>query len=267
MTVRTGVLKHSPLTHVIASVRFAPWPLLAKQIDQIHDQLREFVPHINNIKMEQLGPDGQAIGMAHEAWMLMSLEKDFGIQFAPDQILFYTSSYTSYENFSVALENALNLLVKHMRFIDVTNMGIRFIDHVKPKNGESITQYVTEKLMPPRFDGMETKGGHLLSEYLIDNKRLRVNAISMPGSLPMPQELIGLLLMAQGQNNQLQIEALNPNELILDVDAICTYDSAKRMHSEEVLKELKILHSLANNFFRKNEVFTDFAFSTWRGEN
>jgi hypothetical protein len=52
MPDRSGILKTSPLAYMLASIRFAPWPLLAERFPLIQDALRDIVPLINEIQMQ-----------------------------------------------------------------------------------------------------------------------------------------------------------------------------------------------------------------------
>jgi uncharacterized protein (TIGR04255 family) len=63
--------------------------------------------------------------------MLLSADRSLGIQLAPDQMLVFTKEYIRYSDFEKILSRVLDELLKLMRFIDVNNMGVRFIDHIK----------------------------------------------------------------------------------------------------------------------------------------
>ncbi|MDH4610307.1 TIGR04255 family protein [Pseudomonas sp. BN102] len=267
MTTRTGVLASSPLTHVIASVRFAPWPRLAKQIDDIQDSMREIAPLMNAIQLEQVGPDGQALGKPHQAWVLVAPDHSFAIQFAQDQVLLIASKYNRFVDFSSKFERALSTLLEHMRFVDVLNIGVRYIDRIKAGEGESLSDYISASFLPPAVDGHDAVGGHIIAEYLKgDNTRLRVNSMSMPNALPVPQDVIGLLMMTSATNKPIQLDSLKPNELVLDMDAILINPAPARMSLSDVMSQLDRLHNVANDFFRHEGVCTEHAFKVWKGE-
>jgi len=64
-----------------------------------------------------------------------------------------------------------------------------------------------------------------------------------------------------------KIDTLQPGEAILDMDAIFTPVKPLRVDSsDKALMHLKTLHTVANDFFRHPDVFTDYAFSSWKGE-
>lgn len=52
MQERSGILKNSPLAYTLASIRFAPWPLLAEKFPLIQDALRDIAPLIHEIQVQ-----------------------------------------------------------------------------------------------------------------------------------------------------------------------------------------------------------------------
>lgn len=267
MTSRTGKLAKSPLAHVIASVRFAPWPRLAKHIDEIQDDLREIAPLMNVVQLEQVGPDGQAVGAPRQSWVLVASDNSFSIQFTQDQVLIHSYKYDVYSDFEAILEKSLSTLLRYMKFIDVLTMGVRYIDHVKPASGESISEYVSEKLLVPSFAGHDSIGGQAVYEYKAANDvRLRVNALSLPGSPRLSQDVWGVVAMDSQPPGNLKIELLGENELTLDMDAILALPSPQRCTLKDIMEKVNGLHAIANGFFRQEDVFTDYAFEVWKGE-
>lgn len=267
MTSRTGKLAKSPLAHVIASVRFAPWPRLAKHIDEIQDDLREIAPLMNVVQLEQVGPDGQAVGTPRQSWVLVAPDNSFSIQFAQDQILIHAYKYGVYSDFDGILKKSLSTLLNYMKFVDVMTMGVRYIDYVKPINGEPISEYVSDKLLAPSFSNHKSVGGQATYEYKVaDDVRLRVNALSLPGSPRLSQDVWGVVAMDSQPPGNLKIELLGENELTLDMDAILVHPSPQRLDLESIMEKMHSLHAIANGFFRQEDVFTDYAFKVWKGE-
>jgi uncharacterized protein (TIGR04255 family) len=268
MTDRTGILQNSPLVYVLASIRFAPWPLLAKKIDEIHDELRKIAPLIQRIQVESIGPSGQATeGAVQSIWMLMSSDRSYGFHLAPDQFLVYSKKYGRYAGFEETLRNGLNVLLKHMRFMDVTSMGVRYVDHIKMSEQEKFEDYIDPSLLPKAFDGFDRVGGIVTGTYKAGGSELRVRCIAQPEALSVPEDIIGVLAMAQEPGRPLQLNKLNNNEILLDMDAINKFQAPERMDTPPtVLSQLKDLHTVANAFFRHQDVCTDYAFKKWKGE-
>lgn len=267
MTTRTGVLKNSPLTMVFASVRFAPWALLGKRIDEIQNDLRDVLPFMHHIEVE--APDGAPQGMAfnNEAWMLISLDKSYGVQMTKDQVLIFTPQYVNYQDFEEKIERVLDTLLSQMKFMHVQNMGVRYIDHIKPKDQEQTSEYISDKFLVPTIKGYTSTGGHFFNEYTCKQHSLRVNVVNIPGALPIPQDAIPVLAIFNGIEKPLKLAQLKPQEALVDMDAVTIFESAEKRSKESIIEELKKLHTVANNFFRHEEVFSDYAFKVWKGES
>lgn len=267
MTTRTGVLKKSPLSLVLASIRFAPWPVLGKRIDEIQNDLRDVLPFMHHLEVE--APDGAPVGTAfnNEAWMLISFDKSYGVQITKDQVLVFTPKYFDYKDFEQKIDRVLSTLLSHMKFMHVHNMGVRFIDHIKPEEGEKSADYISNKFLAPSIKNYTTNGGRFFSEYSCGSHKVRVNVLNAPGAVPLPQDAIPLLAIFNGIENPLKIEKLKQEEFLIDMDAVSIFPDAEKRSKEDLKKEFNKLHIAANNFFRHDEVFSDHAFKVWKGES
>jgi len=270
MQDRSGILSNSPLAYTLASIRFAPWPLLADKFPLIQDALRDIAPLINQIQVQVPvgGPTGQPDFTTSRIWMLLSADRSFGIQLAPDQMLVFTRTYTSYDEFERVLERVLTELLNLARFIDINTIGVRFIDHIKAGSQEELQKYVSAELLAPTFEGFEQLGGTSFTTYKKGDKELRVRYTNYPGHPSISEDLMGLLVMSQDPAVGIKLDMLQPGEATIDMDAI--YQIAKPLRVDtptKALVHLRALHTLANDFFRHPDVFTDYAFSSWKGEN
>lgn len=269
MTDRTGILKKSPLVYALASIRFAPWPLMAKKIDEIHDELRDHTPLIQNIQVQNIpihtSFSGGQVETVTNIWMLLSSDRSLGVHLAPDQLLVFSKKYTNYTAFEQVLDKCLDVLLKRMRFMDVTSTGVRYVDHIKIKDGEDRKKYITERLLITNFSGFDDVGCTYFGSYKSDDDNLVVRCTSQPDALDVPEDMLSILSMSNEPGKQLIVEKLKSG-ILLDIDANNIYSEPKRMDKKEVLTKLKNLHQKANTFFRHDSVCTDYAFSTWKGE-
>lgn len=266
MTDRTGILPNSPLIYAIASIRFAPWPLLAKKIDEIHDDLREATPLIQTIQIQSVSPVSQGENVT-KLWMLLSSDRKLGVHLASDQLLVFSNNYNRYIEFEAVLEKCLSVLLKqeHMRFMDVTNTGVRYIDHIKVEEGEDRKMYISEHLLTANFSGITDVGCVYVGSYKSGDYDLRVRCTSQPDALAVPEDMIGLLTMSSEPASTLRLDKLKDG-ILLDIDAYKVYTTPTRMNKDAVLDQLRNLHQIANDFFRHNNVCTDHAFKTWKGD-
>ncbi|MGO4309142.1 TIGR04255 family protein [Pseudomonas sp. KB_15] len=271
MSDRSGILQNSPLVYALASIRFAPWPLLAERFPQIQDAFRDIAPLINEIQVQVPAP---GLSMAPEfttskMWMMLSADRSLGIQLSADQVFIFSREYTSYTEFEKVLERVLTELLRQMRFIDVNAMGVRFIDHIKTSTQDELQKYVSAQLLAPAFEGFEQLGGSSMTSYRCgEGKELRVRYTNFPGQPSMSEDLMGLLIMTQDPTIGVNFDTLKPGEAVIDMDAIQQMSRPLRVDAApKALEHLRALHSVANDFFRHKDVFTDYAFSSWKGEN
>jgi uncharacterized protein (TIGR04255 family) len=262
---RTGVLQSSPLTHVLASVRFAPWPLIVQKINEIQDELRDITPQMRRIEMRPVGNEGDGRGDPIRAWMLLSADGSYGVQFSGDQFFAFTTKYSRYAQFEEMLRKALTVLQKQMRFMDVMQNGVRYVDLIKARANESIQDYIAPALLSPRLNGFDAVGGTVTGIYKSGENELRVRCISQQGSPSVPEDLIAVQTIIAPQPASVQIPLLGPQSLILDFDSYRRYPQMQRMNSEQILTELRTLHTEANQAFRNPELCTDHAFKVWKG--
>lgn len=262
---RTGVLHSSPLTHVLASVRFAPWPLIVQKINEIQDELRDITPQMRRIEMRPVGSEGDGRAEPIRAWMLLSADGSYGIQLSADQFFAFTTKYTRYDEFEATLRKALSVLQKRMRFIDVVQNGVRYVDLIKARPNESIDKYIVPALLSPALLDFDAVGGAVTGIYRSGEYELRVRCISQPGSPSIPEDLIAVQTIIAPQPAKVQIQALGEQSVILDFDSYRRYAQLQRMTSDQILAELRVLHSKANHAFRNTGICTDYAFNVWKG--
>jgi hypothetical protein len=133
-------------------------------------------------------------------------------------------------------------------------------------DNERYENYITESLLPGDFEGLDRVGGVIIGVYKVSNSELRVRCIAQPDALSVPEDLVGVLAMAQEPGKPLQLDKLKNNEFLLDIDAINKSHVPQRMGKQAVLDQLDELHKLANMFFRHKDVCTEHAFNVWKGE-
>jgi uncharacterized protein (TIGR04255 family) len=267
MVTRTGILPKSPLVLSLASVRYAPWPLIGKKIDEIHDGLRDILPLLQHFQVQTLGPTGAPQPESSSIWMLMSGDRSRGVQLTQDQMLITSRRYSRYSEFSTVIDRVLSALIPRMRFMDVTNLGVRYVDHVRVKDGDGLENYLCTGLLPPNFGGLERLGGSFSASYTTQGKELRVRCVAQAGAASIPEDLVPWLAMMQPPGRALELSPLKIGECTLDMDALEQHEEPLRFDGKEmILDKLNGLHEVANEFFRRDDVFTDHAFEFWKSE-
>lgn len=271
MSDRGGILPNSPLVCALASVRFAPLALLPSKVPEIHEQLRDVTPLLQHVQQQmqfRQSPVGAPIAEnSMQAWLIMASDRSFGVQLGTEQALFFARRYSRFADFESYISRCLALLFEHMKFLDVTGMGVRYIDHIKPRSGETLSHYVAGGFLTPSVPLFDSVGG--VSQYIYDagDSQLRVRSQFSTEALATPLDLIGLLATIQSPEKPFVLSTLQANEMILDMDSVVNFPQPQRKALGDIERMLDVLHGRANAFFRHESVCTDFAFNVWREEN
>ncbi|MGA7776980.1 MAG: TIGR04255 family protein [Paraburkholderia sp.] len=269
MNDRSGILKNSPLKYALASVRFAPLALLPNQIPEIHGRLRETLPLLQQVQqqIQIVGLMAPNFPQASHAWLIMSSDRSLGAQIGTEQILFFTTTYKRFTDFQTLILQCLEVLFDVVKFLDITAVGVRYVDRFKAGDSEELSNYMSPSFLTPRVSSFEPAGGLSQYAYRINDERLAVRFAYTAGIPSIPVDLMGLIATIQGPAQPLQIKALEEKEMLLDMDASRNFLIPQRVNSVvEIDKLLDSLHKRANAFFRHDEVFTEHAFSVWKGE-
>lgn len=263
MVDRSGILPGSPLVLSLASIRYAPWPTVAKFINEIHEELRDTFPLIQQMYVQQVSLGG--VSEQTSLWMLISADRTKSLQITQDQILVATTDYTRYEEFEKLVGAVLGALIARMKFMHFMNIGVRYVDHVRPVAGEALSLYLCPALFAPQFAGMNAMGGVTYAAYEVNGVELRVRCTTQPGLPAMPEDLVAFLAMVNPSPGQFQIKQLGFGECTMDLDAVLQLGVPSRIEDGEIiLSKLNQLHNTANDFFRRQGVFTDHAFEVWK---
>ena len=279
MTVRTGILLKQPLFYVLASMRFEPWMLLRDKIPEIQDALRDRFPVLNQITVEHTGPTPQTGGPADSlaapssprpiAWAFHTADRRLGCQISADQIVVHALTYERFAQFADTMKYVVNILETHARHFDVSALGIRYLDKISPREGESLGDYLPEHMLPQRLGGIDLEPIGGLSQTMYKTKAgvLQAKFWTGTGYLSVPNDLIPLYVLTQDLSKapQITLAPLEEGHGTLDSDSMWIASQPTRMHATEVIAKLSELHDHANDFFRG--ACTEHAFRVWGGES
>ncbi len=278
MSDRQGVLPKQPLFYVLASARFQPWMLLSQKIPEIQDELRDRFPVFNQIVIEPFGPPaatggneaGQSLanGAGPSAWAFHTADRTLGCQISRDQVVVHALRYTRFEDFAETIGFVLKAVEKHARQFDVGAIGIRYLDQIAPRAGESLDQYLPTAFLPQqlRAPGFEAIGGMSQTIYRTASGVLQARFWTGNGYVSVPDDLVPLYILTRDftDPSALQLAKLEPNHGTLDSDSTWASASPERMNTSAIISKLRDLHAHANDFFRT--ACTEHAFKVWRGE-
>lgn len=275
MTVREGELPKQPLFYVLASIRFQPWLKLPELIPEIQGRLRERFPLFTpvnyaaaGLQLTQQVGDGVSgeSGSRPNAWFFHRNDRRVGCQLATEQIIVHALEYSRFVRFSEHLEFVLKAFVDFAGFIDVSSLGIRYLDRIEPMENERLQDYLPTELLPldTRNKSYPVIGGVCQNSYKTTDGILQARFWTGQGMLNVPADLIQLYAMtADPSSIASHVKAIPVNHGILDTDSIWISQPPQRLDTEGILKRIDSLHRHANWFFR--EICSEQAFKAWQG--
>ena len=144
-------LKRSPLVFVLAQVRIEPVLKMKDYIPEIQEALRhEGFPGFKLTEIQQIvfGPEISVDRVSR--WLFLNKAKDTAVSVTTNSIVLETSKYdrfdTFVQNFSMVLAKLDKILHLSAAGI-VQRQGLRYVDLVRLKSGESWDAYVNPPLI------------------------------------------------------------------------------------------------------------------------
>lgn len=169
---------------------------------------------------------------------------------------FQTTDYDTYDGFSSALFQGLELIHQVVNLSFSERVGIRFLDVVKPLDGETISQYLI-----PGVLGLYGKvEGDMIHSFSESMSRIKIGSLisriilqDAPLGFPPDLQPIGLQVAPR-------FSKINGAHAIIDTDAF--YDLREAFNLNGLKNYLGILHDEITKVFKT--VATEYAHNTWK---
>lgn len=161
-------LRQQPLKLVLCQVRWSPIQTMATYIPVIQETFRRRgfpIERSGEVQQMLLGPRGLDTRILTR-WEFLSMDERWSIQVLPDSIVLQTTAYDRFEGFLERLSLAVETVLKatdHDQFGVLERLGLRYVDQIRPRDGESFRDYVM-----PGFHGLPDDG-----VFLLDSGRLQ----------------------------------------------------------------------------------------------
>ncbi|MDR1424605.1 MAG: TIGR04255 family protein [Azoarcus sp.] len=152
-------MSNAPVYYALAQARFNPVNMMSKYVDEIQDRLRGEYPQFGKQQLTQLviPGHGQAQGASPQveqttSWLLTRSDGTAGFILAPWGITFHTIHYQTHEQFIPELLAGLKTVHDVVKLDHVSRLGLRYLDAVLPRNGETVEEYLVGGLHGIKFD-------------------------------------------------------------------------------------------------------------------
>jgi len=269
-------LANAPLVFVITAIRFESLEALPSWIADIQEELRERLPMYRRIR-QQVTPQGFELAVepndfdpaqVGSAWSMSSVDFQTSAQFAKNVLTFSTKSYTTFDQFAEQLSSVLFALISRAKRIHVSQVGIRYVDHIRVIDGSGVEQFMPKELLPhqPEVDGLRFRSTASTTTYTCGDHFLNVRFSTGAGMPVMPDDLLPMhLATSKPTAGVFELAQMGANEGVLDTDCVAADLGPKVMTDVEIVELLRDLHTHANKYFRS--VQTEQAKKAWEGVN
>ena len=189
-------------------------------------------------------------------WTLVNKQNTAGFILNADSIVFHTTDYQRFADFSDRLRSGLEIVSEILDISLVERIGLRYIDFIEPSGGVPIQNYVHEQLLgfPHQDVGFkeisqkhesrcQTPAGQMIIKYM----QARHESILPPDLLPL----------------SLNLHKVAPQDLITGIlDTDHYWQDGEDFVVPSIMTTLEQLHEHTNEAFRAS--VTDEAIESWR---
>jgi uncharacterized protein (TIGR04255 family) len=166
-------MSNAPVYYALAQAQFNPVAAMAKYVDQIQDRLRrEGYPLFETQQVTHLvvpGP-GQAQPaepqIAHMvSWLITKSDRTAGFILAPSAITYHTTHYDTHQEFIPELLRGLAAVHEVASLDHISRLGLRYLNAVLPRVGETVKQYLVGGLHGVEFNATRR---YMMSESVFE---------------------------------------------------------------------------------------------------
>jgi uncharacterized protein (TIGR04255 family) len=262
--------KHAPVEYVLAVLRFPVVTDFTRFASEMQVLLEPEYPLSNTFEIMNyrldVGPNGmQVTDEKAPMWQFSTLDQQWAVFIGSNVVGLHTARYTDHEDFLSKFVQVVQLATKPDRVgIKVAeSIGIRYLDLVVPRDGETVEEYLKQPaLLPSPIEGVEdigtVEGIHACS-YKTSRGILRFQVLRNPPSV-FPPELVTPATMANGWTDR----TVDRDFFVIDSDHSTVFQPPVRIGEIDVMESMVGLRQAISDIFLA--VSSDHAQAVWKGE-
>jgi uncharacterized protein (TIGR04255 family) len=247
-------LNNQPLNVVLAEFRFSQVMQIENYIPSLQEALRKKYP-ISNQRKEQtvfVQPEG-LLSLSLDRWSFMSADKKNAIDINQDRLMFYTSDYHRFENFTSYCKDALDALIEIVEPSLILRVGLRYSNLVKIGESEEPTDLIDSHFSFPTNINDLGQARKQQNELLLSTTSgvLLIRTLYGVHSLSCLPDLQGLAITLSNDQEP-------SKRIILDFDHF--WEASEKpvsFESGKIMETLESLHEISREAFWK--ITTDYA--------
>lgn len=258
-------LRNQPVQLVLCQVRWSPIQM-ATYIPAIQEVFRR-----NGFPIERYGetpqiflsPTGAEV-KPQPRWEYKSKDEKWSILVTPDSVVLQTTDYDRFEGYAEKLHLAVDTVLKateHDKFGVLQRVGLRYIDHIRPRAHEDFRAYVKPGLHGIQDEGVfQPNSGRLHCEMVGATKvgneagTLIIRLTQNNEGMELPPDLMG--------SAPLRTPSSGPGEWLTIVDTDHFLEGKFECDAGWVVQHANLLHTQINDAFF-DHVITPHAIEVW----
>jgi len=261
-------MSNAPVYYALAQAHFSPVAAMSKYVDRIQDSLRrEGYPLFEQHPVTHLVVPGSGQGQQVEPqikhtvfWLITRSDRTAGFILAPWAITYHTTHYDTHNEFISELLRGLAAVHEAATLDHVSRLGLRYLDAVLPRAGESVEQYLVGGLhgiefnATPRYRLTESVFGTNTGP-LVPIGTLSIRVYRMTASLGFPPDVqpIGLMINPKFDVKEPRAHA------VIDTDH--SVEGCMPIDMDKLREQLLKLHETIKSVF--GATTTDHARDAW----
>ncbi len=258
-------LNMAPVCFTLAQVRFNQVLAMEPHLPAIQDELRAAgFPDYSTVTAQLLemsaGADGELAVRPKQMirHFFRNRKNTAAILLDPGVLTYELSDYPVFDEFAATFASAMSIVSKHLPVEYSERLGMRMLDAVQPRPGESLSQY----LIPHALGfgevialGLEHQQTLTESIFKANGNTVLVRAVRLPRGAAMPPDLAPLRIQLSERFTSYEGETI-----MLDCDSF--REAREDFDVNALTAQLGELKSVLSKSFRA--LVTDFALETWR---
>lgn len=261
-------MSNAPVYYALAQAQFNPVAAMSKYVDQIQDRLRrEGYPLFEPQQVTHLVVPGPGQAQLSEpqithtvSWLITRGDRTAGFILAPSAITYHTTHYDTHNEFIPELLRGLTAVHEVATLDHVSRLGLRYLDAVMPRAGESVEQYLVSGLHGINFDATQRYrltesvfGTHTGPLVQTGTLVTRVHMMTAPVGFPPDMQPNGLMIHPKFEVKEPRAHA------VIDTDHFS--EGRMPIDIDNLGKQVLSLHSTIKSVF--GATTTDHARDAW----
>jgi uncharacterized protein (TIGR04255 family) len=194
-------LKNAPVYFTVAQVRFNPILTLESYVPKIQEYLRKHkYPDARKNVLTTINlptaasaseSNPQVLAVPSPRFLFSNMERTSGFILDVNAVTFQTTRYDSFEKFSENFLLGLEAVHNEVKLDFVDRVGMRYLDAVFPRNGETLRDYIAESVLGIA-EKLEGDLVYTFSETLVRKGGINIlaRAIVQNGPVGFPPDLL-----------------------------------------------------------------------------